>query len=62
MTDIDFDKELEHIAFSFVHGGLDPDYRLGGCSCPTCTSIRIRSRQIREKEGNEYYQERYGKQ
>lgn len=52
--------DLEHIAFSFVHSGFEPDAQ-GGCSCENCTWLRERVQQIRTQEGEEFYQERYGK-
>ena len=39
--------ELDHIAFSFVHGGFDP-FGEGGCSCLTCCELRNRVRALME--------------
>jgi len=41
--------DLEHIAYSFVHGGLDPQ-GYGGCSCDICGFLRMKARVIRENE------------
>ena len=43
------DSDLEHISFSFVHGGFDPCGQ-GGCSCNICCNLREKIRTIHEKE------------
>ncbi len=43
------ETELEHIAFSFVHGGFDP-YGQGGCSCDICSALRLLVKGVHDKE------------
>jgi len=48
-------SNLEHIAFSFVHGGFDPD-NVGGCSCDDCSQLREEIAAIREREGSRVFE------
>lgn len=56
-----FDTDIDHIAYSFIHGGFDPDSETGGCSCTDCSKLRKRIKLIRENEGKEYMENKYGK-
>jgi len=50
--------DLEHIAYSFVHGGFDP-YAPGGCSCDICVFLRKKVQIIRRNEAKEAYEAKY---
>ena len=50
--------DLEHIAYSFVHGGFEP-LGHGGCSCDICCFLREKVAIIRFNEAKEYYNARY---
>ena len=52
--------DIEHIAYSFIHGGFDPDSQSGGCSCHVCYLLRTKIIERRAVEGVEYFCDKYG--
>jgi hypothetical protein len=52
--------DIDHIAYSFIHGGFDPDSQSGGCSCHICYLLRTKIVERRNKEGFAYFNEKYG--
>jgi hypothetical protein len=59
-VDPQLSEDLEHLAYSLVHDGVEPPRGFGGCSCEVCNALRIRMMEIRHSEADEYYNERYG--
>ena len=43
--------DIEHIAYSFIHGGFDHDSQSGGCSCHVCYLLRTKIIERRVKYG-----------
>lgn len=46
--------DIEHLAYSLVHDGVDPPRGFGGCSCELCNALRLKMAEIRAKEAKEY--------
>ncbi len=51
-------QELDHLAFSILHGTFDRE-PIGGCGCMTCTILLNRIREIAHEEAAEFYNEHY---
>ena len=58
MTPPSAEPEIDHLAFSILHGTFNPDSP-GGCSCDTCQAIRKRIEELREAEAAKFYNEHY---
>jgi hypothetical protein len=52
------DTDIEHLAFSILHGTFNIDSP-GGCSCELCTTIRNRINELRKDEAAKFYAEHY---
>lgn len=52
-NDLKLDSELNHLAYSLVHNGIEPPRGFGGCSCDVCNALRTRMMKIRHSEANE---------
>lgn len=50
--------ELEHLAFSILHGTFNPDSP-GGCGCDTCTAIRSKMDELCKEEAARFYDKHY---
>jgi hypothetical protein len=52
------DNDIEHLAFSILHGTFDRDSP-GGCSCELCHKIRAEMENTMKNEVAEFYAEHY---
>jgi hypothetical protein len=52
------DTEVDHLAFSILHGTFDRDSP-GGCSCEDCQHILKRTELMRREEAAAFYDEHY---
>lgn len=52
------DKDIEHLAFSIIHGTFDPNSP-GGCSCELCSKISKRIEELCKEEADRFYSEHY---
>lgn len=50
--------DIEHLAFSILHGTFDVDSP-GGCSCELCTAIRNKIDELCKDAAAEFYDEHY---
>jgi hypothetical protein len=50
--------KLDHIAYSFVHGGFDPEQQ-GGCSCDDCQFLRSKIKEIQKEESELAFATKY---
>ena len=50
--------DLEHLAFSILHGTFDPNSP-GGCSCEKCEVIRKQIDILCKEEAAKFYNEHY---
>jgi len=51
-------KDIEHLAFSILHGTFNND-SMGGCSCDLCTQIRDKIEELCKEEATKFYNEHY---
>lgn len=52
---------IDHLAFVYVHDGIEPSDDIGGCFCDICNHFRAELDRIRFKEAQDYYNNKYGK-